>query len=205
MDEHALGLRERKRIETRRELQASTIELAIRDGLENTTIEAISERANVSPRTFFNYFDSKEEAVLGLRDISVSQAAIDEHIKTHRGKDMLESVVSLLVDTIGSVLTDPKLYKSRMEIIRQNPELLERQINQTIHISKQLRQAVQQVGSAADKDASLNEVQAEVLLSLCMSSIRASIRQTLASDSQVALPKIKSQVMQTINEVTSKI
>ena len=41
----AIGLRERKRAQTRRRLEEAAIGLALRDGLDNVTIDAISERA----------------------------------------------------------------------------------------------------------------------------------------------------------------
>lgn len=203
MDEKSLGLRERKRIETRNELEAATITLVMRDGLEQTTIEAISERANVSPRTFFNYFDSKEEAILGLHDIDIDDATITRHIATYSGVSTIESIVSLMVDAIGPALTDPALYKSRMQIIRQHPQLLERQITRIAHVSKQFTYAIQQVGSAGH-DMQINEAQAEVLLALCMSSIRVSIRQWVTTGKKVVLSKLKQQAIQTVNEIINK-
>ena len=80
MDESDLGLRERKRRQTRKDLEAVTLELVVRDGLEKTTIEAISEKANVSPRTFFNYFDSKEDALLGMQNLEINYRYRDQEI-----------------------------------------------------------------------------------------------------------------------------
>src|ERR1700712_290223 len=60
-----LGLRERKRQATSRSIQFAVLELIREKGLENVTVDDISKRADISPRTFFNYFDSKESAVMG--------------------------------------------------------------------------------------------------------------------------------------------
>ena len=57
------GLRERKKLATRRALSDSALRLAIERGLENVTIEDITAEANVALRTFRNYFASKYEAV----------------------------------------------------------------------------------------------------------------------------------------------
>jgi AcrR family transcriptional regulator len=57
------GLRERKKAATRLALHEAALELAVRDGLEGVTVEAIADAANVSRRTFSNYFSSKEEAI----------------------------------------------------------------------------------------------------------------------------------------------
>jgi AcrR family transcriptional regulator len=59
------GLRERKKRATRQALGEAALRLAADRGLEHLTVEEISEAAGVSARTFFNYFSSKEEAIIG--------------------------------------------------------------------------------------------------------------------------------------------
>jgi AcrR family transcriptional regulator len=58
-----LGLRARKKADTRRALSDAALELAFELGLEHVTREAIANRAGVSPRTFTNYFADKYEAI----------------------------------------------------------------------------------------------------------------------------------------------
>jgi AcrR family transcriptional regulator len=57
------GLRQRKQRETRAALSRATIRLCMQRGWENATVEEIAAAANVSPRTFRNYFSNKAEAV----------------------------------------------------------------------------------------------------------------------------------------------
>src|SRR5215510_11173421 len=58
------GLRQRKRRETRAALSRTAIRLCMeRGGWENVTVDDIAAAANVSPRTFRNYFSTKAEAV----------------------------------------------------------------------------------------------------------------------------------------------
>src|SRR5262245_5864738 len=59
------GLRERKRRETRAALSQAAIRLCVQRG-GNVTIAEIAEAANVSPRTFRNYFSTKAEAVAAV-------------------------------------------------------------------------------------------------------------------------------------------
>ena len=60
------GLRERKKLAVRRALSSAAVRLAVERGLENVTIEDITAEADVSARTFGNYFSSKYEAICAL-------------------------------------------------------------------------------------------------------------------------------------------
>ncbi|QUQ63388.1 TetR/AcrR family transcriptional regulator [Kutzneria sp. CA-103260] len=57
------GLRERKKRETRLALSRATIGLIVERGWDEVAVEDIAAAANVSERTFRNYFSSKAEAV----------------------------------------------------------------------------------------------------------------------------------------------
>ncbi|MFZ0188712.1 MAG: TetR family transcriptional regulator [Streptosporangiaceae bacterium] len=57
------GLRERKKLAVRRALSSAAVRLAVERGLENVTIEDITAEADVSVRTFGNYFSGKYEAI----------------------------------------------------------------------------------------------------------------------------------------------
>ena len=62
------GLRARKKLQTRKALIEAAMRLYREKGYEGVTVAAIAREANVAPRTFFGYFESKEDVFLGRAD-----------------------------------------------------------------------------------------------------------------------------------------
>lgn len=62
------GARELNRKRTRDTLVHAALELFLRHGYDETTVDEITTVADVSQRTFFRYFDSKEEVALSFQE-----------------------------------------------------------------------------------------------------------------------------------------
>jgi AcrR family transcriptional regulator len=62
------GLRERKKRETRRNLSAAATRLFAERGFDAVTVAEVAKAADVSTKTVFNYFETKEDLVLEHRD-----------------------------------------------------------------------------------------------------------------------------------------
>jgi AcrR family transcriptional regulator len=58
------GLRERKKVATREALSTAALRLALERGIDNVRVDDIADAAGVSPRTYNNYFASREQAIV---------------------------------------------------------------------------------------------------------------------------------------------
>ncbi len=93
------GRRERKRRQTRARIENAAMSLFLERGFDATTIEDITEAADVSKRSFFDYFPSKEDVVAAWQD-SFSDRLITAIAERPRSESTLEAVEAALVSTI---------------------------------------------------------------------------------------------------------
>lgn len=119
-----ISLRERKRSDTFRDLHATAAELVLDRGLAGVTVEEIADRVGVSQRTFFNYFPTKEDAVLGVREPELTDASLAS-FGDAAGRDLLTRVVQLFVDTLRTSLV-PTGETTRRAVMTAHPELRQR-------------------------------------------------------------------------------
>jgi AcrR family transcriptional regulator len=92
------GLRERKKTETRVAIQQAVLFLALGRGLDAVTADEIAAAANVSVRTFHNYFGSKEEALVAAW---VSEFKV--YVETLRDRPADEPVLDALEHVFGEI------------------------------------------------------------------------------------------------------
>lgn len=82
--------RNRAGLETRQRLLAATRDLLSEVGFEGTTVKAICDRADVLPGSFYNQFESKDDAVLEVMVESINAVDPDP---THAGTDTLSDLI----------------------------------------------------------------------------------------------------------------
>lgn len=126
---HDTTRRDRKKLATRQALRCAALELVATRGYAHVTVEDIAEAADVSPRTFFNYFSSKEAAL--LEDDGTLEELRAEILARPADEPpfaVVEEVVCARVATKGrhldSAWRDPEALLRRMQAVQADPHLL---------------------------------------------------------------------------------
>jgi AcrR family transcriptional regulator len=100
------GLRERKKRETRLALSRATIALIVARGWDEVTVEDIAAAANVSERTFRNYFTSKAEAVAASH-LERALAVADELRSRPAADPFWPAVLAAVRSSVGGTPASP--------------------------------------------------------------------------------------------------
>ena len=114
--------RERRKEETGQRLLDEAMRLFARHGVAGTTVEAITEAADVGKGTFFNYFPSKEHVLLAhvqrqLRKLEAAAGAIDPR------KSIREQLTRAIHSVADGWLDSPRLIRYLLGAILANETL----------------------------------------------------------------------------------
>lgn len=190
------GLRERKKRERGQALRQAALELALENGYTNVTIEDICERCGVSRRTFFNYFSSKEEALLGRADTvfdDEDQSDIEAFEAGGPNGRLLADLQHLLASVVRTRLNRREEMHQYHQLLKQDPSLMQVQMSRMGSNERLFREMIQRrldggATTSATKASSDDSdpghchddetgmpvsVRAEALAALAMMSIKA--------------------------------
>jgi AcrR family transcriptional regulator len=116
------GLRERKKHDTRVAISRAALTLAIERGPDAVTVDDIAASADVSPRTVFNYFATKEEAILGFdpnRKLELGQSVLDRP----KRETPLTTLRAAFVEIATGVPEVAEMSRARVQLVRDHPQL----------------------------------------------------------------------------------
>ncbi|WP_158274497.1 TetR family transcriptional regulator [Cellulomonas sp. WB94] len=139
-DDAPRDLRARRQLDTHHDIHQAALELFEEQGVRPTTVQQIAARAGVSPRTFFRYFSSKEQAALpGQRRLLEAIDALEVS-----ASDPLTAVMRA-VETMAEVAMgggiDPTLDEDRRvaRLLSREPDLQALAAAQEIELTTHLR------------------------------------------------------------------
>ena len=121
-----LGRRERKAQETSSRLTSVSRRLTAERGLGGFTVQEVCDEADVSRRTFFNYFSSKEDAILGVHPEDEFQHLSNGFLERgSRGWSVVvDDLIELVIEHFEGMDLDPASHLEFHAALEREPQLL---------------------------------------------------------------------------------
>ncbi|UZN04817.1 TetR/AcrR family transcriptional regulator [Cellulomonas sp. S1-8] len=118
------GLRARKKAARRTALVDASHRLVAEHGLDGVTVEMICAEVGVSPRTFFNYFTTKDDAVLGHPPWELDEAAAATFVAGGPTGVLLDDVVELVVGLLSAPPLGQERMRRTLDLATTHPRLM---------------------------------------------------------------------------------
>ena len=116
-----LSPKDRRRSKLAAQIERTALSMFVQRGINAVTIDQISDAADISRRTFFRYFASKEDLLLGDRqryDDSLARAVAKEQ----PSQSAVRMLRDILVEMSHEVEAEADIARLRLELFRKYPE-----------------------------------------------------------------------------------
>jgi AcrR family transcriptional regulator len=175
------SLRERKKAKTRKVLADTATELFAEQGFDHTTVEEIAEACDVSPRTFFRYFASKEDVLFAVGDERLRQL-LDAIASRPSGEAPLRSMREAALSLVPEYTSERARLITRKRIIAETQTLrsrgLERQLGWEDAVTDALGQRITDAGPAG--------IELRLVASVTTATLRAALHTWLEAGGDLA-------------------
>ena len=166
-----LGLRERKKLRTRRAIRDAAYPLFAEQGFEATRVDQIAAAANVSTSTFFRYFPTKEDLVLSEETPAVPLSA--ELAARPADEPPLTAVRRAVHACLARAESDPgalRRARQRMELIASVPSVRDRLHEVVVGSGEALAEAL-----AARTGLAVDSLETRVLVGAVLGAFREAL------------------------------
>ena len=166
------GRREQKRLETRDALVREAYRLFIEKGFETTTAEEIADAAEVSRRTFFRYFATKEAVVFAHHDDRLNEFLEVLKLQSHEvsAVERLKAAFRVLSATI---IEDQEELLRQQRLVGHSPTLIAYEAT----LDKQWEHAVARMLDAHYPEVDQPSFEARIIAGALIGGMRAAMRE----------------------------
>jgi AcrR family transcriptional regulator len=186
----APSLRERKKLATRAALSTAALRLAIERGPEHVLVEDIAAAAGVAPRTFNNYFPSKEAAIVA--EGSDRAARMRDALRARpEGEPLWTALRQVLTESLTSEGEPDRAWVTKARLIKATPPLRVEQLRSDAVVQAMLAQEIaRRTGTNPQRDLYPRLAAAAVI-----SAVRAALDHWLDADPATPLHAVVSQAL----------
>jgi AcrR family transcriptional regulator len=191
--------RDRKKRATRRAIRNAALDLVAARGFAHVTIEEIAQAADVAPRTFFNYFPSKESALIGSDPERIT-AICERLLARPRNESSFAALRAVLIENSREIAEEcdeagggGSTWYRRFCIVRSDPDLLRAYVGHVCDVEDQIAAAVRaRLGDAA------TEPYPALLTATMLAAVRISGLHWSASGGTNSLPALTTAAIDTL-------
>lgn len=177
------GLRERKKLAVRRALSSAAIRLAVQRGLENVTIEDITAEADVSLRTFGNYFSCKYEAICALGTDRARRIGAELLVRPVREPLWEALVLAVLAHYEGADQAPDRELLAGLKLVLSAPAIR----GEYLKVNAEMQQALAEAIAARTGMDVEQDMYPQILAGAVTAAAQVAVRRWFAADPPVPL------------------
>lgn len=196
MPKKIANLREQQKAATRRELARFGLELFLKQGFANTTIDQIVEPLGISKRTFFRYFETKEDLVFAWNEDKTAELVNELHSRPGH-EEPFEAVCEAISSLLNRHDTHPDLAFAYVRLLKETPTLVGRDCEKRMLWERALADAlVERQGKGA-----MNPLKARIIVGTAMAAWTAALDEWYEGDGKANLRSIVKKAFATAAEL----
>jgi AcrR family transcriptional regulator len=181
--------RERKKAQTRRNIQEHALRLFAAQGFDATTVKQVAAAAGVSHMTFFRYFPTKEDVVL-TDDYDPMLAALIA--ARPADEPVVDSIQAALAEAFRLVYeADRQTIRERVQLVLSTPALRARQWENQLATQRMFERALRGRGDA---------FQIRVLAAVCLAALTTAITEWAEPEPRAELPELIDDAFTIVRE-----
>ncbi len=190
------SLRERKKTKTRQALLDAADKMFATRGYESTTLEDICDAAEVSLRTFFRYFDSKQDLALEANHKNAQRRR--EGLADPRREVDVFTFLRDSYTAMAKEFADDDYALQRFRLLREQDALQAKSLLIEVQSERDIADALMRELSGPDA-----ELRARMIAAMVISGIRYAVLRWLSSDGTLKLYRLAKNVIDNVEEMAA--
>ncbi|MFG3161320.1 TetR/AcrR family transcriptional regulator [Streptomyces sp. NPDC048232] len=187
------GLRERKKRATRAALAEAAVRLAAEHGADKVTVEAISAAAGVSVRTFFNYFDTRDDAFVVI-DADAGTRMRRAVLDAPPALSPLEALREAMAAELAEAEQQHELWRLHAEVLHASPHLLARGVGAHMAAEADLADALAERLRGTGAEGAAPGLYPRLLAAVAGAAVRTSVEHWSAHQQEAAFIDVFHEV-----------
>ncbi|MGV1034278.1 MAG: TetR/AcrR family transcriptional regulator [Microbacteriaceae bacterium] len=200
-----MGLRDRKRQATKRAIQRAVLTLAAERGYDNVTVEEISREADIAPRTFFNYFATKDAALIPELPQAPDDESLRRFVDGEPSGDLWRDFGEFVAEQFASFDGDREILQLRHRLFRDSPHLSKLHFSNLRDFEERLTlpMTLRVEADAKRRGTGVEDGDLYLMRGLASGALRTAWMNWAKSDDHVSLPDRIRQVFERVPQAVA--